>query len=53
MVEYNTVEGRGRRICGPHPDDSDIAPGRLSSPKGNEEKQAALLSGFVEITPER
>ena len=30
-----------------------IAPGRLIITERNEEKQAALLSGFVEITPEK
>jgi len=44
MVEYNTDHIPMTQI---------IAPGRLIITERNEEKQAALLSGFVEITPEK
>ena len=52
MVEYNTVEGQVGVYADHIPITQIIAPGRLIITESNEEKQAALLSGFVEITPE-
>lgn len=53
MVEYNTVEGQVGVYAAHIPMTQIIAPGRLIITERNEEKQAALLSGFVEITPEK
>ena len=53
MVEYNTVEGEVGIYADHIPMTQIIAPGRLIITERNEEKQAALLSGFVEITPEK
>ncbi|MFQ9750152.1 MAG: ATP synthase F1 subunit epsilon [Anaerobutyricum soehngenii] len=53
MVEYNTVEGQVGVYADHIPMTQIIAPGRLIITERNEEKQAALLSGFVEITPEK
>ena len=50
MVEYNTVEGEVGIYADHIPMTQIIAPGRLIITERNEEKQAALLSGFVEIT---
>ena len=48
MVEYNTVEGEVGIYADHIPMTQIIAPGRLIITERNEEKQAALLSGFVE-----
>ena len=48
MVEYNTVEGQVGVYADHIPMTQIIAPGRLIITERNEEKQAALLSGFVE-----
>lgn len=53
MVEYNTVEGQVGIYAGHIPMTQIIAPGRLMITEEVEEWQAALLSGFVEITPEK
>lgn len=53
MVEYNTVEGQVGVYADHIPMTQIIAPGRLIITERNEEKQAALLSGFVEITSEK
>lgn len=53
MVEYNTVEGQVGVYADHIPMTQILAPGRLTIMERNEERQAALLSGFVEITPEK
>ncbi len=53
MAEYNTVEGQVGIYADHIPMTQIIAPGRLIITERNEEKQAALLSGFVEITPQK
>ena len=53
MVEYNTVEGQVGVYADHIPKTQINEPGRLIITQRKEEKQAALLSGFVEITPEK
>ena len=52
MVEYNTVDGEVGVYAEHIPMSQIIAPGRLTITEENGQKTAALLSGFVEITPE-
>ena len=53
MVEYNTVDGEVGVYAEHIPMTQIIAPGRLTITEENGQKTAALLSGFVEITPEK
>ena len=53
MVEYNTVDGEVGVYAEHIPMTQIIAPGRLTITEKNGQKTAALLSGFVEITPEK
>ena len=53
MVEYNTVEGEGGVYAEHIPMTQIIAPGRLIITEENGQRTAALLSGFVEITPDK
>ena len=53
MVEYNTTEGEVGVYAGHIPMTQIIAPGKLVITEENEEKIAALLSGFVEVTESR
>ncbi|HJC32690.1 MAG TPA: ATP synthase F1 subunit epsilon [Candidatus Anaerobutyricum faecale] len=53
MVEYNTVDGEVGVYAEHIPMTQIIAPGRLTITEENGQKMAALLSGFVEITPEK
>lgn len=53
MVEYNTVDGEVGVYAEHIPMTQIIAPGRLTITEENGRKTAALLSGFVEITPEK
>ena len=49
MVELNTVEGEMGILPGHIPLTTIVAPGVLRIINGDEEKEAALLSGFIEI----
>ncbi len=53
MAEYNTTEGEVGIYAGHIPMTQIIAPGRLTITEESGQKIAALLSGFVEITPEK
>ncbi len=53
MVEYNTMDGEVGVYAEHIPMTQIIAPGRLTITEENGQKTAALLSGFVEITPEK
>ncbi len=53
MVEYNTIEGEVGVYADHIPMTQIIAPGRLTIWEEEEKKKAELLSGFVEITPEK
>ncbi len=53
MVELNTVEGEMGILPGHIPLTTIVAPGVLRIFIGDEEKEAALLSGFVEIQKDR
>lgn len=53
MVEYNTVEGEVGVYAEHIPMTQIIAPGRLIITEENGQRPAALLSGFVEITPDK
>lgn len=53
MAEYNTTEGEVGIYAGHIPMTQIIAPGRLTITEESGQKTAALLSGFVEITPEK
>ena len=53
MVEYNTVEGEVGVYAEHIPMTQIIAPGRLIITEENGQRAAALLSGFVEITPDK
>lgn len=53
MVEYNTVEGEVGVYAEHIPMTQIIAPGRLIITEENGQRMAALLSGFVEITPDK
>ena len=53
MVEYNTVEGEVGVYAEHIPMTQIIAPGRLIITEENGQRTAALLSGFVEITPDK
>lgn len=53
MVEYNTVEGEVGVYAEHIPMTQIIAPGRLIITEENGQMTAALLSGFVEITPDK
>lgn len=53
MVEYNTVEGQVGVYADHIPMTQILAPGRLTITEENEERTAALLAGFAEITPEK
>ena len=52
MVELNTVEGEMGILPGHIPLTTVVAPGVLRIYIGDEEKEAALLSGFIEIMKE-
>ena len=53
MAEYNTTEGEVGIYAGHIPMTQIIATGRLTITEESGQKIAALLSGFVEITPEK
>ena len=53
MVEYTTVEGEVGVYAEHIPMTQIIAPGRLIITEENGQRTAALLSGFVEITPDK
>ena len=53
MAEYNTTEGEVGIYEGHIPMTQIIAPGQLTITEEGGQKIAALLSGFVEITPEK
>ena len=53
MAEYNTTEGEVGIYAGHIPMTQIIAPGRLTITEESGQTIAALLSGFVEITPEK
>lgn len=53
MAEYNTTEGEVGIYAGHIPMAQIIAPGQLTITEEGGQKIAALLSGFVEITPEK
>ena len=53
MVEYNTVDGEVGVYAEHIPMTQIIAPGRLIITEENGQRTAALLSGFVEITPDK
>lgn len=53
MVELNTVEGEMGVYADHIPMTEIIAPGVLKIHQGNEKKEAALMSGFMEITKEK
>ena len=53
MSEYNTTEGEVGIYAGHIPMTQIIAPGQLTITEEGGQKIAALLSGFVEITPEK
>ena len=53
MAEYNTTEGEVGIYAGHIPMTQIIAPGQLTITEEGGQKIAALLSGFVEITPEK
>ena len=53
MVEYNTVEGEVGVYAEHIPMTQIIAPGRLIITEENGQRAAALLSGSVEITPDK
>ena len=53
MAEYNTTEGEVGINAGHIPMTQIIAPGQLTITEEGGQKIAALLSGFVEITPEK
>ena len=53
MVEFNTTEGQIGVLPGHIPLTVIIKPGILHIYEAEEEKEAALHSGFVEILPER
>ena len=53
MVEYNTVEGEVGVYAEHIPMTQIIAPGRLIITEENGQRTAALLSGFVESTPDK
>lgn len=53
MVEYNTVEGEVGVYAEHIPMTQIIASGRLIITEENGQRTAALLSGFVEITPDK
>lgn len=53
MVEYNTVEGEVGVYAEHIPMTQIIAPGCLIITEENGQRTAALLSGFVEITPDK
>lgn len=53
MAEYNTTEGETGIYAGHIPMTQIIDPGRLTITEEGGQKAAALLSGFVEITPEK
>ena len=53
MAEYNTTEGEVGVYAGHIPMTQIIAPGRLTITEEKEQKTAALLSGFVEITQDK
>lgn len=53
MAEYNTTEGEVGIYAGHISMTQIIAPGRLTITEESGQKIAALLSGFVEITPEK
>ena len=52
-AEYNTTEGEVGIYAGHIPMTQIIAPGQLTITEEGGQKIAALLSGFVEITPEK
>ena len=53
MAEYNTTEGEVGIYAGQIPMTQIIAPGQLTITEEGGQKIAALLSGFVEIIPEK
>ena len=53
MAEYNTTEGEVGIYAGHIPMTQIIAPGQLTITEEGGQKIAALLSVFVEITPEK
>lgn len=53
MVEFNTTEGEVGVYKNHIPMTSIIAPGVLTIHEASGEKQAALISGFVTILPEK
>ena len=54
MIEYRTTEGEVGVYAGHIPMTQIIAPGVLTITEGDgTKKQAALMSGFVEILPEK
>ena len=53
MAEYNTTGGEVGIYAGHIPMTQIIAPGQLTITEEGGQKIAALLSGFVEITPEK
>lgn len=53
MVELNTVEGEIGVYANHIPMTEIIAPGVLKIEQGSEKKEASLMSGFMEITPEK
>ena len=53
MAEYNTTEGEVGIYAGHIPMTQIITPGQLTITEEGGQKIAALLSGFVEITPEK
>ena len=53
MAEYNTTEGEVGIYAGHIPMTQIIAPGQLTITEEGGQKIAALLSGFVEIIPEK
>ncbi len=53
MVEYNTTEGEVGVYPGHIPMTQIVAPGELIITEDTEKKTAALMSGFIEIVPEK
>ena len=53
MVELNTVNGQVGVYPGHIPVTAAVAPGILTIHTGQEEQKAALLSGFLQILPEK
>lgn len=53
MAEFNTADGEMGVYPGHIPESVAVAPGILKIHEGGDVKRAALLSGFIQILPEK